>query len=91
MDVFDRLRDVLALIETMPGIEFAQDEHFGYVTSCPSNLGTAMRASVHLPTPGGMLEISPARRLFVRERDIIAALFDDLRALSATSTANACV
>lgn len=32
-------------------LDFARDEHLGYLTSCPSNLGTAMRASVHLRLP----------------------------------------
>src|SRR5207253_1456099 len=85
MEIFEKLRNVLSLIETLPGIEFAQDEHFGYITSCPSNLGTGMRASAHVPTPGGTFEISPTRRLFLRERDIIDALFADLRALTTTT------
>merc|ERR1711865_280972 len=28
-----------------------RDENYGYVTSCPSNLGTGMRASVHVKIP----------------------------------------
>merc|ERR1712159_925869 len=31
--------------------EFARDDHLGYITSCPTNLGTAMRASVHIKLP----------------------------------------
>ena len=33
------------------GLEFARDANLGYLTCCPTNLGTGMRASamVHLP------------------------------------------
>jgi arginine kinase len=31
--------------------EFSFDDYLGYVTSCPTNLGTAMRASVHVCLP----------------------------------------
>ena len=31
--------------------EFAHSPNYGYLTSCPTNLGTAMRASLHLPLP----------------------------------------
>jgi len=32
-------------------VAFAYSEHLGYITSCPTNLGTAMRASVHIALP----------------------------------------
>lgn len=32
-------------------LEFLSDERLGYLTSCPTNLGTAMRASVHIRLP----------------------------------------
>jgi creatine kinase/arginine kinase len=32
-------------------MKFAYNEHLGYITSCPTNLGTAMRASVHIALP----------------------------------------
>ena len=44
--VFDRL--VRALNEIEQTVKFAKSEKLGYLTSCPSNLGTAMRASVHI-------------------------------------------
>lgn len=28
--------------------KYAFDDHLGYITSCPKNLGTAMHASVHI-------------------------------------------
>merc|ERR1711935_177473 len=31
--------------------DFARDDHLGYITSCPTNLGTALRASVHIKLP----------------------------------------
>lgn len=114
-EVFDRLKQVLDTIERIPGIEFAHDEDFGYITSCPSNLGTGMRASVHVKLPGlcadgtdteakavckplglsvrglggehtpigadGTVDISPSARLFIKERDIIAALYKGIELL----------
>jgi arginine kinase len=47
--VFDRLSRAAAHIETV--CKFAHDDHLGYITSCPTNLGTAMRASVHIKLP----------------------------------------
>ena len=47
-EVFDRLKTMLDTIESIDGITFATSSKYGYVTSCPSNLGTGMRASVHV-------------------------------------------
>merc|ERR1719201_2543357 len=49
--VFDRLKFALDTVESIPGLTFAHSEKYGYVTSCPTNLGTGMRASVHLKCP----------------------------------------
>merc|ERR1712076_229328 len=34
------------------GKDFCLDEKYGYIHSCPTNLGTGMRASVHVDLPG---------------------------------------
>ena len=47
--VFTRLSIAAAEIEKKA--KFAHDEHLGYITSCPTNLGTALRASVHIKLP----------------------------------------
>jgi len=47
--VFERLSIAAAKIESKA--KFANDEHFGYITSCPTNMGTGMRASVHIHLP----------------------------------------
>ena len=47
--VFDRLCRAAAHIEKVA--TFARDDHLGYITSCPTNLGTALRASVHIRLP----------------------------------------
>ena len=49
-EVFDELNQALDFIEGM-GIPFAKSDQFGYVTSCPTNLGTGMRASLHVTVP----------------------------------------
>ncbi len=113
-DVFERLRETVAVIELLPGTRFSLDPKYGYITSCPSNLGTGMRASLHVALPrlmrsgvdiaklcrhfglsvcgpggdrtpipsGGILELSPTRRAFIRERDIIQRLYDGVRQLA---------
>lgn len=44
--VYNRLsRSLLSLNQTL---EFSRDETYGYLTSCPTNIGTSMRASVHI-------------------------------------------
>lgn len=48
---FNMLKELLTVMESMEDIKFAKDDNYGYVTSCPSNLGTAMRASVHIKCP----------------------------------------
>ena len=50
--VFERLSRAAAHIETVA--KFSHNEHLGYITSCPTNLGTAMRASVHIHLPNLM-------------------------------------
>mmetsp|Transcript_14886 Transcript_14886/g.16835 ORF Transcript_14886/g.16835 Transcript_14886/m.16835 type:complete len:373 (-) Transcript_14886:701-1819(-) len=50
-EVFDRLNAGLQVVESIDGIDFATSSQYGYVTSCPSNLGTGMRASVHIKLP----------------------------------------
>ena len=47
--VFHRL--TTALNKLQQKLEFAFSEHLGYISSCPTNLGTAMRASVHIYLP----------------------------------------
>ena len=47
--VFERLCRAAKHIETV--VKFAHDDHLGYITSCPTNLGTAMRGSVHIKLP----------------------------------------
>lgn len=47
--VFERLSRAAGEIEKIS--KFAHDDHLGYITSCPTNLGTGMRASVHIRLP----------------------------------------
>jgi len=54
--VFDRLaRGIKAVgdsVKQESGKDFMLDPKYGYVHSCPTNLGTGMRASVHVDLPG---------------------------------------
>jgi arginine kinase len=44
--VFDRLCRACRAINEF--VEFSRDDHLGFITSCPTNLGTGLRASVHI-------------------------------------------
>ncbi len=44
--VFNRLNQGLTLLEQ--SFEYARDDRYGYLNSCPTNIGTAMRAGVHI-------------------------------------------
>ena len=48
-EVFTRLANAIKQIEK--DMQFSYNDHLGYITSCPTNLGTAMRASVHIKLP----------------------------------------
>merc|ERR1719391_1685473 len=54
--VFDRLaKGIKAVQESVKkesGKDFMLDAKYGYIHSCPTNLGTGMRASVHIDLPG---------------------------------------
>jgi len=54
--VFERLaRGIKAVGESVKaetGKDYALSEKYGYIHSCPTNLGTGMRASVHVDLPG---------------------------------------
>lgn len=53
-EVFDRfcsgLKQVEGLIENA-SYEFMWTPHLGYILTCPSNLGTGLRAGVHVKLP----------------------------------------
>ena len=49
--VFDRLKAALDIINALDGLQFAKSADYGMVTSCPTNLGTGMRASVLMQIP----------------------------------------
>jgi creatine kinase/arginine kinase len=48
-EVFTRLINAISHLEKT--MKFSFSKHLGYITSCPTNLGTAMRASVHIAVP----------------------------------------
>jgi hypothetical protein len=41
----------IAATEIEKVAKFSHDDHLGYITSCPTNCGTALRASVHIKLP----------------------------------------
>lgn len=50
--VFDRLKAAIDVVEELIDGGCAYHNEFGVITSCPTNIGTGMRASVHIPLPG---------------------------------------
>merc|ERR1711954_360624 len=63
-EVFDRLaRGIKAVEDSVKkesGHDFMLDKRYGYIHACPTNLGTGMRASVHIDLPGFAKEGLPA-------------------------------
>ena len=55
-EVFSRLakgiKAVQDSVKAESGKDFCLDEKYGYIHSCPTNLGTGMRASVHVDLQG---------------------------------------
>ena len=50
-EVFDRLKAAIDVVEALIDGGCAYNDEFGVVTSCPTNIGTGMRASVHIQLP----------------------------------------
>lgn len=48
-EVFNRLATAAKTIEKV--LKFAYNEHLGAITTCPTNCGTGLRASVHVRLP----------------------------------------
>jgi len=47
--VFNHLCKALGILEQT--LEFEKNDTYGYLSSCPTNIGTAMRAGVHIRLP----------------------------------------
>merc|ERR1719220_1622491 len=62
--VFSRLANGIKAVQDSvkaeAGKDFQLHEKYGYLHSCPTNLGTGMRASVHVDLPGWTKEGLPA-------------------------------
>jgi len=69
-EVFTRLITAVSKLEKT--MKFSFSKHLGYITSCPTNLGTAMRASVHIKLPKLALDM-------VRYKEITDKYFLQIR------------
>jgi len=72
--VFERLSRGIAAVEESvkaeSGKTFMIDPRYGYIHSCPTNLGTGMRASVHAKLPGWHAEGLVALKKRCEELDV---------------------
>merc|ERR1739848_567211 len=72
--VFERLaRGIKAVqdsVKAESGKDFQLSDKFGYIHSCPTNLGTGMRASVHVDLPGWTKEGLPALQKRCEESNV---------------------
>uniref|UniRef100_A0A7S4DCK0 Arginine kinase n=2 Tax=Heterosigma akashiwo TaxID=2829 RepID=A0A7S4DCK0_HETAK len=59
--VFDRLKAAIDVVEELIPGGCAYSPDFGVVTSCPTNIGTGMRASVHIQLPNLTADGTDAR------------------------------
>ena len=48
-EAFNRLVIAVNAIEKVA--PFAHDDHLGFLSACPANLGTGLRASIHVKLP----------------------------------------
>ena len=78
LEVFKRLSDGAAKIEEKA--KFANDSHFGYVSTCPTNMGTGLRASVHIHLP--KLGLKNKKRM----QEIASKYFVDIRGIHGEHT-----
>merc|ERR1712226_1420512 len=73
-EVFNRLakgiKAVQDSVKAESGKDFQISEKFGYIHSCPTNLGTGMRASVHIDLPGWTKEGLPALKARCEELSV---------------------
>ena len=72
--VWGRLVKAIHAMETV--LEFVRHDKFGYLTFCPTNIGTGLRASVHVKVPktaetGKLKEICDQMDLQPRGLEII--------------------
>jgi len=72
--VFERLARGISAVQTSvkgeSGKDFQVSEKYGYLHSCPTNLGTGMRASVHVDLPGWTKEGLPALKARCEELQV---------------------
>merc|ERR1711896_100935 len=83
--VFSRLaRGIKAVGDSVKaecGKDFALSEQYGYIHSCPTNLGTGMRASVMIDLPGCTYDASNKHRLGHSEVELIQTMIDGVNTL----------
>merc|ERR1712095_102211 len=94
--VFERLargiKTVQDSVKAESGKDFQLSEKFGYIHSCPTNLGTGMRASVHVDLPRGTrgesggqtghtYDISNKHRLGHSEVGLVQCMIDGVNTL----------
>ncbi|SFZ97851.1 Putative ATP:guanido phosphotransferase YacI [hydrothermal vent metagenome] len=60
-EVFTRLSSAINKLEQE--LDFSFNSHLGYISSCPTNLGTAMRASVHIKIPNLAKDIKKLEKI----------------------------
>ncbi|MBK1833452.1 protein arginine kinase [Roseibacillus ishigakijimensis] len=74
---FSRLSDLES--ELSRRVEFAFDDRLGYLTACPTNLGTGMRASAMLHLPGLVLsdEVGPVLQGVARLRLAVRGFYGE--------------
>ncbi|KAL1446103.1 hypothetical protein MTO96_044684 [Rhipicephalus appendiculatus] len=70
-EVYGRL--VTAVKEIEKKLPFARDDRFGYLTFCPTNLGTR---GEHTESEGGVYDISNKRRLGLTEYQAVREMQD---------------
>ncbi|TAK99504.1 MAG: arginine kinase [Rhodospirillaceae bacterium] len=76
---FARLCEAVETVERV--LEFQRSDTYGYLSSCPTNLGTGLRASFHmrLPLSGGSQEF---QNVCMQQRLAVRSIFGEQSAMS---------
>ena len=76
-EAFDKARNIDRFLSK--SITYAYEDRYGYLTSCPTNVGTGLRASVmlHLPALTMMKQMNPLIQMMTRLGMVVRGIYGE--------------
>ncbi len=76
-EAFDKARNIDRYLSK--SIAYAYEDRYGYLTSCPTNVGTGLRASVmlHLPALTMMKQMNPLIQMMTRLGMVVRGIYGE--------------